>query len=341
MIRDLLDEARGSGARQSEACAVLGVDPRTVQRWRKDGVGDDRRAGPKRPPGNKLTEAERQKVLDVVNTPEHRDLSPKQIVPRLADRGVYLASESTVYRVLRQEGQLQHRAAWRPPTGSSRPKEYVATGPNQVWSWDITYLLSPVRGVFLYLYLVMDIWSRKVVGWTVEEEESSARASAMIEEACASEGIDGRDLVVHNDRGGPMKGSNFQATLERLGVVPSFSRPRVSDDNPYSEALFRTVKYRPEYPSGPFAGKAAAVAWVARFVKWYNGDHLHSAIRFVTPEERHSGKEKEILEGRRKVYERARRRRPERWSGKIRDWSSVEIVRLNPEEGEASLAATG
>ncbi|MCP3961575.1 MAG: transposase, partial [bacterium] len=140
--------------------------------------------------------------------------------------------------------------------------------------------------------------------------------------------------------GGPMKGSTMLATLKRLGVVASFSRPRVSDDNPYSEALFRTLKYRPEYPSGPFASLEEARRWVEGFVRWYNGEHLHSAIRFVTPAARHSGREQEILRHRQEVYERARRRNPGRWSGATRNWHPIEVVALNPEKKTAETGLT-
>jgi len=253
MILKLLDEAVQSGARLARACDLLGLAARTVQRWRHQGEqGFDRRFGPKTPPRNRLTPGERQKVLDAAHRPEHVDLSPKQIVPRLADDGIYLASESTFYRVLREEDALQHREPSR-PRSVARPPEYIATGPLEIWSWDITYLRGAVRGAFYYLYLVEDIWSRKIVGWAVHEEESMDLSSALIDDVAARLGCDPRGLVLHSDNGGPMKGSTMLATLERLGIVPSFSRPHVSDDNPYSESLFRTLKYRPEYPSGAFA----------------------------------------------------------------------------------------
>lgn len=309
-----------------------------MQRWRAQNVGDDRRAGPRTPPPNKLSERERREVLAVVNSPEHRDLSPKQIVPKLADRGLYLASESTIYRILRDQGQMAHRAASKPPT-SRRPDELLATAPNQVWSWDITYLKSPVRGVFFYLYLVIDIFSRKIVGAAVHETEDSQHAAELIALACRLEGIDPGQLSLHSDNGSPMKGATLLATLQQLGVMPSFSRPRVSDDNPFSEALFRTAKYRPEYPSGPFEGLEAARAWAGWFVEWYNHEHLHSGISFVTPAQRHAGQDLEILERRRAVYEAARARHPERWSGGTRNWSRVEAVRLNPADRASGTEA--
>ena len=325
-----------AGARQDEACEIIGIEARTVQRWMKRGVGEDGRAGPKKPPANKLSEAERREILDTVNRPEYRDLSPKQIVPRLADQGVYLASEATVYRILRQKGQLQHRAPSRPAT-SSRPRELVATGPNQVWSWDITYLKSPITGAFYYLYMIVDVFSRKVVGKAVHDAECQVFAAALVEAACDAESVDRNSLTIHSDNGGPMKGATMAATMERLGIMPSFSRPRVSDDNPYSEALFRTVKYRPEYPSGPFASLDAARMWVDWFVDWYNHEHLHSAIGFVTPAQRHAGDDHAILERRHQVYQQARAHHPERWSGNTRDWSRVEVVRLNPGLDQAAL----
>lgn len=325
-----------AGARQREACETIGIDARTVQRWMKQEVGADGRAGPMKPPANKLTEAERRTILETVNHPDYRDLSPNQIVPRLADRGMYLGSESTMYRILRQEGQLRHRASSR-PAASHRPTELVATGPNQVWSWDITYLKSPITGAFYYLYMIVDVFSRKVVGKAVHDSECQYFAAALVEAACLAEGVDPDSLTIHSDNGGPMKGATMAATMERLGIMPSFSRPRVSDDNPYSEALFRTVKYRPEYPSGPFASLEAARAWVDWFVAWYNHEHLHSAIGFVTPAQRHAGEDRAILERRHEIYQQARARRPERWSGKTRDWSRVELVRLNPRPDQAAL----
>lgn len=325
----LIDEAVAAGARQSKACETLGIDARTVQRWRRQEVGEDRRAGPKIAPANKLTNAERRKVLEVVNSPEYRDLSPKQIVPILADQGMYFASEATIYRILREERQLAHRAASKPPT-RRRPEELVATAPNQVWSWDITYLKSSVRGAFFYQYLVLDIFSRKIVTEEVHAEEDSQRAAELIAQACATEGIDPGQLTLHSDNGSPMKGATLLATLQQLGVMPSFSRPRVSNDNPFPESLFRTEKYRPEYPSGPFESLEAARAWSRRFVQWYNHEHRHSGIRFVTPAQRHSGDDVELLARRHAVYMAARETRPERWSSRTRDWSGVEAVRLNP-----------
>lgn len=329
MIFWLLDEAMGSGARQATACHTLGLDRRTVQRWKKEGGSQDKREGSRRVPKNKLSGRERKLVLDVANQPAYRDCSPKQIVPRLADGGKYIASESTFYRVLREAQQLTHREPSRPRC-HHKPHEYVTYGPGEVWTWDITYLRSAVRGMFFYLYMVVDIWSRKIVGWSVEEAESMEHGAELIESICIEEGIDPNSLVLHSDNGGPMKGSTMLATLQRLGIVASFSRPRVSDDNPYSEALFRTLKYRPWYPSRPFEDIEEARCWVSAFVNWYNHEHFHSAIGFVTPADRHKNLDSAILANRRIVYEEARQRHPERWSGNTRNWRRTEKVVLNP-----------
>jgi len=337
MILGLVQEAVEGGARQAKACEHVGISSKAVQRWKKAGIGDDLRAGPKTAPKNKLTESERREILEIANSPEHRDLSPKQIVPKLADAGRYVASESSFYRVLRAEGQIHHRE--RSASAHARPRTLRATRPNQVWTWDITYLLSSTKGVYFKLYLVLDIFSRKIVGWEVHEDESGERAAELIAAACSREDVRRDELALHSDNGAPMKCGNFLALLQWLGVAASFSRPGVSDDNPFVEALFRTLKYRPEYPDAPFASIEAARAFTARFVRWYNTEHRHSDIRFVTPQERHAGLDREILARRVDVYERARARRPERWSKSTRNWSPVEEVILNPAVTSAEHAA--
>ena len=276
-------------------------------------------------------------MITIASSKEYRDLSPSQIVPKLADTGKYVASESTFYRILREEKMLAHRGKQLAPK-RHKPDELIATAPNQVWSWDITFLRSNIAGMFFYLYLVMDVFSRKIVGHEVHYEQSQELSSLMIERICGNEGIDGNQIVLHADNGGPMKGATMLATLQRLGVATSFSRPSVSDDNPYSESLFKTLKYRPNYPSRPFASIEEADAWVEKFKNWYNTEHLHSGVRFVTPESRHDGKDGEILQKRLKTYEGAKARHPNRWSGKIRNWNRIEVVRLNPLHGKEVMS---
>ncbi len=331
MILGLIDTAVTGGARLKAAAVILGLSERTIIRWRGQDGGRDRRKGPDSDPANKLGEQERLQIIDVANSEEYRDMSPKQIVPKLADQGDYIGSESSFYRVLRERDMIKHRQPSKPAT-HHRPKEHMASGPCQVWSWDITYLRSSLRGSFFYLYMIVDVWSRKIMAATVFEQESMDYGARLFMEACIVHGVQPEGLVLHSDNGGPMKGSTMLATLKGLGVVPSFSRPMVSDDNPYSESLFRTMKYRPEYPSGAFERMEDAQRWVDEFVRWYNTRHQHSAIRFVTPDDRHYGREEHILANRRKVYQRACRRHPNRWSRHVRNWNPVRLVWLNPDD---------
>lgn len=335
----LIDEALAAGARQARACGVVGLSCRTLQRWRANAALGDQRPLRVQQPSNQLSDLERARLLSVANSAEFGHLAPSQIVPRLADQGIYLASESTLYRVLRDAGQLAHRRPERRASPRTKPKALTATAPNQVYSWDITYLPTTVKGEYLYLYLFLDLFSRKVVGWQVFESECSQHAADTLRDICQREAIARQQLVLHSDNGGPMKGATMLATLHELGVAPSFSRPAVSNDNPYSESLFKTLKYRPAHPCQPFASLAAARTWVQHFVAWYNTEHRHSAIRFVTPSQRHHGLDHTLLRGRQAVYEAARARHPQRWAGNTRDWSRVDAVHLNPNNSAAVGAA--
>lgn len=328
---ELVKQAKTGGAGRAASCEILDVSLRTLERWEKEPEKGDQRRGPVSGCGHALSEQEKQAIVKVSNGPEYRDLSPWQIVARLADQGVYLGSQSSFYRVLRQTEQLSHRQNSRPRV-HHRPQELTARNPNEVWSWDITYLNSAIRGAYYYLYLVEDIFSRMIVGWTVEEEQSAEHSARLIDRTCQEHGIARGQLTLHADNGTPVKGATLLATLERLGIAPSFSRPRVSDDNPYSESLFKTLKYRPSYPESAFSGIEQAKAWVCRFVTWYNTEHLHSAIRFVTPNCRHLGLDKAILQKRSVVYENAKRLNPLRWSGPTRNWSPITEVYLNPKK---------
>jgi putative transposase len=331
----LLNEAMAAGARQAQACEVLGLSKRALQRWQTgETVHCDQRPLRDYQPPHKLTEIERAEVLSVANSDEFGHLPPSQIVPRLADQGRYLASESTFYRVLKEENQLAHRRSERPAQTRAKPRAICATAPNQLYSWDITYLASTVLGQFFYLYLFLDIFSRKIVGWQVYEEESSALAGDVLRDLCHREGIQSDQLILHSDNGSPMKGATMLATLQQLGVMPSLSRPAVSNDNPYSESLFKTLKYRPKYPLKPFDGVSEARDWVTGLVEWYNHEHRHSAIRFVTPAQRHEGLDEDLLNNRQAVYEAARVRNPKRWSGSVRNWQRIQEVHLNPDKAE-------
>jgi putative transposase len=327
----LLNESITAGARQAQACEILGLSERTLQRWQTGETVCDRRPTRDYQPPHKLTDIERAEVLAVANSDEFGQLPPSQIVPRLADQGRYIASESTFYRILRAENQLNHRRSERPAQSRTKPRAVCATAPNQLYSWDITYLPSAIRGQFFYLYLFMDIFSRKIVGWQVYEQESSALAGDVLRDLCHREGIQPKQLILHSDNGSPMKGATMLATLQQLGVMPSLSRPAVSNDNPYSESLFKTLKYRPKYPLEPFAQVSDARDWVTELVVWYNHEHRHSAIRFVTPAQRHDGLDQALLDRRKAIYEAARVLNPQRWSGTTRNWQRVQTVHLNPD----------
>jgi len=328
----LIDEAVKSGARQARACEELGLNERTLQRWRH--TPEDGRPGTQRPvPANKLSEAEREAVLAAANEPGCEGLTPHQIVPKLADEGRYLASESTFYRVLKAAGQARRRG--RGHEAKSRPlTTHRADGPNQVWCWDITWMPTTVKGRFFYWYMMQDIYSRKLVVNEVHESESANHASELLSLGCLREQTAGRPLVLHSDNGSVMKGGTMLAMMGYLGVQPSYSRPRVSNDNAYAEALFRTAKYCPLWPDRPFNTLQQARDWVHRFVCWYNEEHRHSGLKYVTPNQRHRGEAPPLLARRTMLYLAARTRHPQRWSRGIRNWKLEPVVYLNPERAE-------
>ena len=323
----LVSEAVTTGCSQYRACEAFNLEERTLQRWQKN--TSDARRGPLTVPANKLTNVERDLVIKTSVKPEFVNLSPHQIVPKLADAGIFIASESTFYRILKSESLSAHRGHTEPRI-VAKPKAYEAYRPNQIYSWDITYLQSCIRGEFYYLYLFLDIFSKKIVGWDIHATQESNLSAILLEDICVNEKINKHQLVVHADNGGPMKGATMLATMQKLSVVPSFSRPSVSNDNPFSESLFKTLKYCPIFPSKPFENIEAAKAWMEIFVKWYNTEHLHSGINFVTPVSKHLGLDTELLKNRNEVYEKAKLKNPIRWSGKTRNWDAVTVVKLNP-----------
>ena len=327
-----IDVACAAGARVKEACRVVQISPRTLQRWREEGEvkADGRQqAGQQREPANKLSEEERLQILAIANAPEFACIPPSQIVPILADHGRYIASESSFYRILHEADQVAHRGKAKVPK-RHRPIPLKASAANQLWSWDITYLASTIKGQFFYLYLILDIYSRKIVGWEVYANESAEHAATVFRKTHMREGVGAESLVLHSDNGSPMKGATMLATLQQLGVTPSFSRPSVSNDNPYSEAIFKTLKYHPGFPDKPFESLDEARQWVDGFQRWYNEIHRHSALKFVTPGQRHRGEDIAILKQRNTLYKAARAQRPERWSGSSRNWEHKRAVFLNP-----------
>jgi transposase InsO family protein len=287
-----------------------------------------------------LTEAERAQLLAVTNEPRFADVPPGRIVPMLADKGVYLASESSFQRVLRAAGQSGHRGRAKAPKASRPPTTHVAARPNQVWCWDMSYLPATVVGCWIYLYLILDLYSRKIVGWEVHERDSAEYAAHLVRRTVLAEGLHASTAkpVLHGDNGATLKATTVLAMLHWLDIKPSYSRPQVSDDNAYAESLFRTAKYRPEFPVQGFADVEEARSWAAGFVHRYNVEHRHSGIRYVTPAQRHAGEDHALLEARHEVYLNARKANPRRWSGPTRNWTPVGAVTLSPERAEVSAA---
>ena len=328
--------AHATGARLHLACATAGIDLRTLQRWQATAglvAGDGRPEATRPVPAHALSPAERAQVLSVANEPRFAAVPPARIVPMLADDGIYLASESTFSRVLREHGQTVHRGRAKAPKAGRPPTTHFATAPREVWCWDMTYLPAVVLGRWFYLYLILDLYSRKIVGWEAHDTDDADHAAHLVRRTALAEGIAAMVTkpVLHGDNGSTLKATTVLAMLNWLGVKPSYSRPRVSDDNAYAEALFRTAKYRPEFPTKGFTDLNAARTWAAGFVQWYNVEHRHSGIRYVSPEQRHAGDDHAILAARHALYTAARERNPARWSGQTRNWSPIGTVTLNPE----------
>jgi putative transposase len=260
-------------------------------------------------------------------------MPPGQVEPILAVRGPHIGSSRSFYRVFHAHGQAHRHGRARPPKEPRPVQRLEARGPNEVRSWHITYQPTSVRGVWRYLYFVIDVCSRKVVAWDVAEREDAAVAADLVSRACIRERISkGRtqSLVLHADKGNAMRAATLESQLEELGILRSFSRPRVGNDNQCSESLFRTVKYRPDYQRRPFANTVVTCLGVASFVDWYIHHHRHSGFKFVTPQQRHSVKALEICIQRTLVYKQARQRHPRRWSRSIRYWHQPEVVWIKP-----------
>lgn len=284
---------------------------------------------------------DRHRTVHWLNESRFAELPPARIVPMLADDGTYIGSESSFSRVLRAHGQARHRGRTKAPQRSRPPSTHVATGPRQLWCWDLTFLASAVLGQWFYLYVILDVYSRKIVGFEVHESDSADHAVDLLRRTALSEGIHtlARKPVLHGDNGATIKATTVLAMLHWLGIKPSYSRPRVSDDNAFVEALFRTAKYRPQFPAAGFADLQSARSWASQFVTWYNHEHRHSAIRFVSPAQRHAGHDQQILARRHALYIAARSAHPRRWVRHTRNWTPVATVTLNPERESVVNAA--
>ena len=307
LVRDI-EQACADGSRLAPACALAGIDTRTLRRWKAgDGsIQGDRRPDAERPvPSHALSEAERAQIVAVANEPRFAETPPARIVPMLADEGIYIASESSFHRVLRAHGQMNRRGRAQPPRTSRPPTTHIAIRPGDVWCWDVTFLPAQIQGRWFYFYLILDLYSRKIVGFEVHDTDSAEHAAHLARRTALAEGVHAKPVrpVLHGDNGATLKATTVLAMLHWLGIEPSYSRPRVSDDNAFAEALFRTAKYRPEFPLKGFADLDTARQWAARFVHWYNHEHRHSGIRYVTPAQRHAGQDRSVLTARHAIYQ--------------------------------------
>jgi putative transposase len=298
----------GQSVGQAVACRALGVPRATLYRHMQPAAPRRVRPTPKRA----LDEAERQIVLDHLHSQRFRDKAPAEVYATLLDEDIYLCSIRTMHRILAENGELKERRNQLRHPQYKKP-ELLATGPNQVWSWDITKLLGPVKWTYFYLYVILDIFSRYVVGWMVAPRETAELAKRLIGDTCLKQRIVAGDLTIHADRGTSMTSKPVALMLADLGVTKTHSRPHVSDDNPYSESQFKTLKYRPEFPDR-FGSIEDSRAFCQRFFPWYNHEHHHSGIALLTPEMLHYGMAVQVIKQRQKVLDQAYVRNPERFT---------------------------
>ena len=290
---------------------------------------EDKRKGSHKKVVRKITSEKKIELLEIANSAKYCDMSPYEVVPMLLDQGRYICSVRTIYRLLGKEDLIHQRDGSKNRQKRARPPQRIASGPNMVWCWDITWLPAVIRGLFFYAYVIIDIFDRTIVGWSVHYRESDVYSRDLFKSLSR-----GEDIVfeyLHSDNGSPMKGSTLMAFLDSLNVKVSFSRPRTSNDNPYIESLFKTLKYSSGYPIR-FKDIEQAREWMADFVNWYNTEHLHSSIGYVTPKQMRDGSAVDIFKKRNEVMQMAKLKNPEYWGS--RDticWGAPEKVVLNPE----------
>ena len=329
-------EERGARLGVAALCRALAVSRATLYRRRTPCTQATRR----RPCSRALSSAERQAVLATLHTDRFVDDAPASITARLLDEGTYLCSTRTMYRILSAEGESRERRDQLRHPAYARP-ELLATGPNQLWSWDITKLLGPAKWTYYYLYVLLDVFSRYVTGWMVAYRESATLAARLIDEACSRQGISPGQLTVHADRGSSMTSKTVAFLLADLGVTKTHSRPHVSDDNPYSESQFKTLKYRPDFPDR-FGSLQHARAWCSPFFHWYNHEHRHGGIAYLTPADVHNGRAAQILKHREEVLAEAARQHPERFvRGAAHLPQLPEAVWINPPRQAPELEKGG
>lgn len=313
--------------RLSILCFYIGVSERSIQRWNIYGVQDKRKGAPKKVV-RKLSTEQRTHIYNVACSSEYKDLNPHEIYNCLLDKGIYLASESTFYRILREHHALTHRRETKENIVRKKPDELRATAKKQVWMWDITWLKSEIQGKYYFAYVVEDLFDRSIVGWTIQETESDEHAKNLFMDLTLKEKA--QPQFIHSDNGNAMKGLTLIAFYYRLGIVPSFSRPRVSDDNPYIESFFKTLKYSCGYPRF-FTSLTHARTWFASFIHWYNNEHMHSGLQYVTPHQKRTGAHIELFAKRNAVLELAKQKYPLRWGNRsTKKYQPTQVEVLNP-----------
>ncbi|MBN2900016.1 MAG: IS3 family transposase [Clostridia bacterium] len=323
----LIDKAVLAGAKRFKACEILGITIRTYHRWISNPSGDRRKGADKHIP-RKLTDDESKEILHICCNEKYKDMTPYCIYYSLLEEDSrYIASIRSFYRVLRANNKLHHRGNSKPSTSKNRPPEVIATGPNQVWCWDITWLATEIKGVYLYAYKIIDIWDKELVGWEIHDREDEKLARDLFHSLQFKYNLKG--IHLHSDNGHPMKGMSLLSFLYSMKISVSRSRPRVSNDNPFIESYFKTMKYSVCYP-GYFKDINHARSWMADFVDWYNTKHRHSGLNFVTPQQMRSGEYKRIFKKRNQILKAAYEKHPERWSQPPKQWNGQHKVYLNP-----------
>jgi putative transposase len=336
---DVVEELNDPQVPIAQACAALGLSRATL--YRNTQLVKPAATHACAPNPRRLSDLERQAVLDVMHSEEFVDQPPAEVYGRLLSRGVYLASIRTLYRVLAEVGESSERRAQRGPMKHAKPT-LTATAPNQVWTWDITKLRGPLHGVFYCLYVILDLFSRMTVGWLLAEVESAVLAEQLFAEAILRHGVERDALTVHADRGSAMRSEGLAQLLGSLGVTRSFSRPHVSDDNAFSESQFKTLKYQPDYPER-FGSLAHARAWTQEFFDWYNDHHQHSGLALFTPSDVFYGRVDDIAARRQVALDTAYASHPERFPNgppvARRPPTSVAINPLSVDDGAREASA--
>ena len=315
------------------ACDALAVSRAGFYRWKNP----EEEKNSIRPVSSlALAPCEQQQVLDTLHNERYADKAPQEVYASLLDDGRYLCSVRTMYRILEANKEVKERRNQLRHPVYTKP-ELLAEGPNQVWSWDITKLKGPAKWTYYYLYVILDIFSRYIVGWMVASREHGTLAKKLIEQSCAKQGIQSSQLSIHSDRGPSMTSKTVAFLLADLGITKSLSRPYVSNDNPYSEAHFKTLKYRPDFPER-FGCSEDSRSFCQTFFGWYNTEHYHSGIGFMTPEDVHYGRAEQIIKERQLVLDDAFEKHPERFKGKRpKPMALPKAVWINKPEPENSV----